>query len=49
MDSRAMCMKNGRVFAFRFGSYLTCLDAKTGKEQWRKTKDNATLAVPRAG
>lgn len=42
MDSRAMCMKNGRIFAFRFGSYLTCLDAKTGKEQWRKTKDNAT-------
>lgn len=42
MDSRALCMKSGRIFAFRFGSYLTCLDAKTGKEQWRKTKDNAT-------
>ncbi len=40
MDSRAVCMKNGRVFAFRFGTYLTCLDAATGKVLWRKTKDN---------
>ncbi|UCD29257.1 MAG: PQQ-binding-like beta-propeller repeat protein, partial [Planctomycetota bacterium] len=38
IDSRAMCMKNGRIFIFRFGSFLACLDAKTGKERWRKTK-----------
>ncbi len=37
MDARAVCMKNGRIFAFRFGTYLTCLDAKTGKVLWRKT------------
>jgi outer membrane protein assembly factor BamB len=41
MDSRAVCMKNGRIFAFRFGTYLTCLDAKSGKILWRKTKENA--------
>ena len=41
IDSRAVCMKNGRLFAFRFGTYLTCLDAKTGEVLWRKTKDNA--------
>lgn len=41
MDARAVCMKNGRIFAFRFGTYLTCLDAKTGQVLWRKTKDNA--------
>jgi len=38
MDSRAVCMKNGRIFGFRFGTYLTCLDAKTGKVVWRKSK-----------
>jgi outer membrane protein assembly factor BamB len=41
IDGRAVCMKNGRIFAFRFGTYLTCLDAKTGRVLWRKTKDNA--------
>jgi len=41
VDGRAVCMKNGRIFAFRFGTYLTCLDAKTGRILWRKTKDNA--------
>ena len=41
MDGRAVCMKNGRIFAFRFGTYLTCLDSRTGQVLWRKTKDNA--------
>ncbi len=41
IDGRAVCMKNGRIFAFRFGTYLTCLDAKTGRVLWRKTRDNA--------
>jgi len=38
-DTRAVCMKNGRIYIFRFGSYLACLDAKTGKEIWRKDKN----------
>ena len=41
MDGRAVCMKNGRIFALSFGAYLTCLDAGTGEILWRKTKDNA--------
>jgi len=41
IDSRAICMKNGRVFLFRFGSFLACLDSRTGNEIWRKTKTNA--------
>jgi outer membrane protein assembly factor BamB len=41
VDSRAMCMKNGRIYIFRFGSYLACLDAKTGNDIWRKTSDNS--------
>ncbi|MCP4263397.1 MAG: PQQ-binding-like beta-propeller repeat protein [Planctomycetes bacterium] len=41
MDGRAVCMKDGRIFAFRFGTYLTCLDSRTGQILWRKTKDSA--------
>ena len=41
IDSRALCMKNGRIYIFRFGSFLACLDAKKGEEIWRKTPDNA--------
>ncbi len=51
IDSRAMCMKNGRIYIFRFGAlpavrdsgqagYLACLDAKTGQIIWRKTPGN---------
>ena len=41
VDGRAMCMKNGRIYIFRFGAYLGCLDAKNGEELWRKTPENA--------
>ncbi len=41
IDSRGLCMKNGRIYAFRFGAYLVCLDGKSGKPLWRKTKDDA--------
>ncbi len=41
MDARAVCMKNGRLYAFSFGNYLTCLDAKTGSQLYRHTKANA--------
>ncbi len=41
IDSRATCLKNGRIYVFRFGAFLTCLDAKTGTVLWRKTPDNA--------
>jgi outer membrane protein assembly factor BamB len=40
VDGRAICMKDGRIYAFRFGCYLVCLDAKTGHELWRKTPAN---------
>ena len=41
IDSRALCMNSERVFLFRFGAYLTCLDAGSGKKLWRKTPENA--------
>jgi outer membrane protein assembly factor BamB len=37
IDSRALVMKNGRIYFCQFGSALACLDAKTGKDVWRKT------------
>jgi outer membrane protein assembly factor BamB len=40
IDSRAVCMKNGRLYFSRFSSYIGCLDTRTGKEIWRKTADN---------
>jgi|GEM_PF-889910 len=41
IDSRAICMNSERVFLFRFGSFLTCLDARSGEKIWRKTPENA--------
>jgi outer membrane protein assembly factor BamB len=40
IDSRALCMSDGRLYAFRFGEYLTCVDASSGKVLWRKTREN---------
>jgi outer membrane protein assembly factor BamB len=39
IDSRAVCMKNGRLYFSRFSSYIGCLDTSTGKEIWRKTAE----------
>ncbi len=41
IDSRVVCMKNGRIYIFRHLAFLACLDAKSGNVIWRKTKDNA--------
>ncbi len=41
IDSRGTGLKNGRIYLFRFGSFLTCLNAKSGKIIWRKTRENA--------
>ena len=37
IDARGTCMKNGRIYICRFGEYLACLDARTGREVWRRT------------
>ncbi len=41
IDGRAICMSDGRLYAFRFGRYLVCLDAENGRELWRRTPENA--------
>ncbi|MDK1031918.1 MAG: PQQ-binding-like beta-propeller repeat protein, partial [Planctomycetia bacterium] len=42
LDSRAMCMKAGRIFFYSHKKFVGCLDAKTGKELW-KTSDEKIL------
>ncbi len=39
IDSRAICLKAGRVFLASFGKYVSCVDAKTGRELWRRTAE----------
>lgn len=39
IDSRSLCMKNGRIYYCSFGQYIVCRDARTGNEIWRRTKD----------
>jgi outer membrane protein assembly factor BamB len=39
IDSRGICMRNGRLIVHRYGAYLACLDAKTGRTLWRRTKE----------
>jgi len=41
IDSRSLCMIGGKMFFCSFGNYLACLDAKTGKEAWRKMGSDA--------
>jgi outer membrane protein assembly factor BamB len=39
IDSRALCMKGERIYVYRHGSYLACLDARNGDTIWRKTPE----------
>ena len=41
IDSRALCMKNGRIYIYRYGTYLACIDAITGKDIWEKTPSSS--------
>jgi len=41
IDSRALCMKSGKIYLFRFGAYLACIDSESGAEIWRRTPENA--------
>lgn len=39
IDSRALCLKNNRLFLFRQDAFLQCLEAQTGRPLWRKTRE----------
>ena len=39
-DSRALCMKGDRIYLVSFGEFIACLNAKTGTEVWRRSKQS---------
>jgi outer membrane protein assembly factor BamB len=41
VDGRGVGLAAGRLVFFRFGKFLACLDAATGKELWRRTPENS--------
>ena len=45
LDGRAVCMKNGRLYAFGPGKALICLDAATGRVAWRNSNVDLLEAV----
>jgi len=44
LDTRAMTMKNGRIYFFSHENFIGCLDAEKGEVIW-KTSDPETLAA----
>jgi len=44
LDTRAMTMKNGRIYFFSHENFIGCLDAQKGEVVW-KTTDRETLAA----
>jgi outer membrane protein assembly factor BamB/SAM-dependent methyltransferase len=39
IDSRGLCLRDGRIYLCRFGETLARLDASTGREIWRRTRE----------
>ncbi len=45
LDGRAICMKNGRIYAFSSQAFLSCRSAKDGQELWRCTQQELLDAI----
>ncbi len=45
LDTRAMCMKGGRIYFYSPGKCLGCLDAKTGEIVWRTSDPEILEAI----
>jgi len=45
VDTRAVCMKNGRIYCYSHPKFLVCLDAKEGKPVWRTTDSKLLEAI----
>jgi outer membrane protein assembly factor BamB len=45
LDARAMCMKQGRIYAYCAEKFLLCLDASTGTVLWRNSDKDLLEAV----
>jgi len=45
LDTRAMCMKGGRIFFYSHRKFVGCLDAKKGKVLWKTQEPNVLAAI----
>lgn len=45
LDSRATCMKNGRIYSYSPGKSLVCVDAKTGETIWNSDDEKVLAAI----
>lgn len=45
LDTRAMTMKNGRIYFFSHEKFIGCLDAKTGNMVWKTTEPETLGAI----
>lgn len=45
LDTRAMCMRKGRIYFHSLEEFLGCLDAKTGQIIWRTTGPQVIEAI----
>ncbi len=45
IDSRALCMSNGRLFIHSEGAFVGCLDAKSGKPLWKNEGPRLLSAI----
>ncbi len=45
IDSRALCMGDGRLFLHSEGAYIACLDAKSGAIRWKSTDPQLLAAI----
>ncbi|MCH2376213.1 MAG: PQQ-binding-like beta-propeller repeat protein, partial [Planctomycetes bacterium] len=45
IDSRAVCMANGRIFVYSHQNYLAAIDASSGHEIWKSEDPRALAAI----
>lgn len=45
LDSRAVCMKDGRIYCYSPQQFICCIDASDGKEIWRNSDDDLLDAI----
>jgi outer membrane protein assembly factor BamB len=49
VDSRGLCMANGRIYFYSPGRFVGCLDAKTGKSLWKTSDVELLKAIGPSG
>ena len=45
LDSRAVCMIDGQIYAYCPGKFLTCISAQDGKQVWKNSDANLLDAI----